>query len=370
MQAIFDTNAGGRLGAALGTGLSQLAQHKLDDITKKYDQQQQRSQFVQGVAPQVGEDIANFLFNLSPKEREIALSNPSFLMQLNQQPGQQGQMGGMAALGAQQQPQQQIAGQSQGGQQQQQMTPERAQLFKDIFTSPHEKRETEKLDLKKQQIESQVNKDAREFSRPYIERANKAKANIRDYTQLIEDARSGELRSGNTYQLLKKLGLEDFGRNTTTERAAKLIARLAQNVSGIFGTNSKITNFLEQTFQRSLPSLINTPEGIEAISIINMASDEGEIVKNNIRKELIRKNGGRLTAEIEDEIEQAAEPLIRAIEEKAFRDAENITRSKTKTTQQSFDDLPPAAQHKGKKIRDKESGKTLQSNGQEWLPAE
>jgi hypothetical protein len=350
-----------QLGEAFSTGLNQLAQHKLSEVSKKYDQQQQRSQFVQAWAPKVGEDTANFLFNLSPKEREIVLGNPSSLVQLNQQQGQQGQMGGMAALGGQQ---------PQEGQQQQQMTPERAQLIQDLFTSPHEKREREKLDLKKQQVESQTNKEAREFSSPYVEKANKAKANIRDYKELIKIAKTGNLRAGNTYQLLNKLGLQDFGRNSDTEKAGKLIARLAQNISGVFGTNARITNFLEQTFQRSLPSLINTPEGIEAISIINMAADEGEIVKNNIRKELIKKNGGRLTAEIEDEIDQAAEPLIRTIEEKAFRDAENVTRSKTKTTQQSFNDLPPAAQYKGKKIRDKESGKILQSNGQEWLPAE
>lgn len=361
-----------QLGEAFSTGLNQLAQHKLSHLTKQYEIQQERAQFAQGLAPILGQDTANFLSHLGPDERKYALQNISALMQLNQQPGQQ-QQNGIEALqqpGANQQQVQQGAPQQQQAQgQDQQLTPDRAQLIQDIFTSPHEKREREKLDLQKQKLENQVGKDIRDFSKPYIENARKAKSNIRDYNELIKIAKTGNLRAGNTYQLLNKLGLEDFGRNTDTEKAGKLIARLAQNIAGVFGTNARITNFLEQTFQRSLPSLINTPEGIQAIAIMNMAADEGQIVKNDIRKELIKKNGGRLTPEIEGEIEEKSEPIIRAIEEKAFRSAENVTRSKTKASRQ-FNDLPPAAQFKGRSIRDNQSGKTLQSNGQEWLPLE
>lgn len=357
----------------LGTGLGQLAAMKIANLVKSKQQKQERSQFAETWAPYLGRDTANFLSNLSPEERKSALQNIGSLAQLNQQPSsaqQASQLGGLESPQQLQQfSQQQMPGESQQENATEQLNPDRANLIQDIFTSPHEKREREKLSLKKQEVESKFNKEVREFSRPYVEKASKAKANIRDYEELIKTAKSGNLRSGNTYQLLSKLGLQDFGRNTDTEKAGKLIARLAQNIAGVFGTNARITNFLEQTFQRSLPSLINTPEGIQAISIINMAADKAELIKNDIRKELIKKNGGRLTAEIEDEIAEKADPIIRQIEAQAFRDAENVTRSKTKSSRQ-FNELPPASQYNGQKIRDRDTGKVLVSNGQQWIPLE
>ena len=80
---------------------------------------------------------------------------------------------------------------------------------------------------------------------------------------------------------------DDFYKNVDTKKAGKLSARLAQNVAGVFGQNSRITNFLEQTFQRSLPSLWNTNEGITAISELNMLSDEANIIKQENRKKIL-----------------------------------------------------------------------------------
>ena len=89
MQVIRDTNAGGRLGEVLGTGLQQLAHHKLGEISRKYQMQQERSQFAQGLSPILGQDTANFLSHLGPDERKYALQNISSLLQLIQQPEQQ-----------------------------------------------------------------------------------------------------------------------------------------------------------------------------------------------------------------------------------------------------------------------------------------
>ncbi len=413
MQVIQDTNAGGRFGEILGSGLNQLAQHKLGHLTQQYEREQTRK----GLANYLGDDTANFLINLSPKEREHALSNLGSLLQLNQQPGQQ-QMGGMAALGNQQQPQQQepqqqvmqqlqeaiknrftnqtvgqrpqeeqgsllsgLVSEPQGvlrgaqqqpsmqapeaqkqPQQKQQMTPERIKLIEDIFTSPHEKREREKLELQKRKVSSQENKEIREFSAPYRESARKAEASIRDYQQLLHDARSGELRSGNMYQLLKHLGWEEFGRNTTTEMAEKVIARLSQNVSGKFGTNARLTNFLEQTFQRSLPTLKNTPEGIQIIAASNMAMEEADIVRNNIRKDVLEQYG--LTDQTEDIIEELAAPIIQKIDQDATEYAESLLSGKD--SNKEFDDLPPAKYYKGETL-DGDNGEILVSNGKEWI---
>ena len=388
-QIINDPGAGTRLGSTLAAGLNQAAQHKLNFLTSQYEQehanQQQRkqqeyltqlqrqnqayekAQYASGLAPILGQDTANFLSNLSPKEREHALQNISSLMQLNQSP-QQSQNG----IGSLQSPIQEKT-QPQSVSNQPQKDQDRGKLIEDIFTSPHEKREEEKLGIKKQEFERQTNKDAREYLKPYVERVSKAKSNIRDYAQLIDLAETGNIRSGNIHQLLKKVGLQDFGRNTTTELAGKLIARLAQNVAGVFGQNSRITNFLEQTFQRSLPDLINTKEGIIAISLLNKAVDQGELIKHDIRKQIIKENGGKLPGDIDDLIEERADPLVRKLEDDAFEQARAVTApitNKKSDQLQKFQSLPPAYEYPGRKIRDIDTGKIVQSNGSQWIPVE
>ena len=153
-------------------------------------------------------------------------------------------------------------------------------------------------------------------------------------------------------QLLKKLGLEEFGRNITTELAEKVVARLGQNIEGKFGKNARLTNFLEQTFQRSLPTLKNTPEGIQ----------EADVIKDDIRKEVIKKYG--LNDETDDIIEELAAPFIKKIDDEATEYAQSIIDNKG--NKNSFDKLPPAKYFKGE-IIDGENGEILQSNGKEWV---
>ena len=323
----------------------------------------------------LGQPTANFLSNLGPKEREHALQNLGALMQLNQQPAPQSQQqGGISALTPENQPNtQQNTVENQPN--------NRNQIVQDVFTSPHEKREKEKLDIKKQEFERNTNKDLREYLKPHVERVSKAKANIRDYDQLIDLAETGDIRSGNIHQLLKKLNLQDFGRNTTTALAGKLIARLAQNVAGVFGQNSRITNFLEQTFQRSLPDLVNTKEGIIAISILNKAVDEGELIRHDIRKQIIKENGGKLPGDIDDQVEERSGDQIRKIEDEAFEKARGATDpitnkksgksstiSSNKSKLQEFESLPSPIQYSGKRFRDTNTGKIFESNGIEFLP--
>lgn len=89
MQFIQDTNAGGRLGEALGTGLHQLAQHKLSQL-----------QTTAGLTPVVGRDAAKFLSLLGPEERQIILQDVNALQRLQSIPNQE--QNGLAALGQQQ----------------------------------------------------------------------------------------------------------------------------------------------------------------------------------------------------------------------------------------------------------------------------
>jgi len=408
MQVIADSSAGGRLGAALGTGLQELARNKLEHVQSQHA----KAQSAQAYKPYFGQGISNLLANVSPEERKVLLQNPEALMKLSQlfeqQQGQQGQQGpmqqeeqqqqgGMGAL-QQQAPnlnaadflgqntnplmrqalsQAQVSPealmsmlqqQQQGGQQQQaspqqqpQQVPqqqsnfdqEKARLLGEAFTSPHERREKEKLELKKSDIGRKNNKEVREYLKPGDEKVLAARKNIRDYDLLEKLAKTGQLRSGGAYQLLSKVGLEDFNVNNATQVAKKLSQRLAQNASTAFGPGARITNYLEKTFQGSLPSLWNTAEGIIRISQINKLVDQGIELEQNIRRDLIKENKGEIPGDIEAQVRERFNP----IDEQLAQQAEKIALAGANRT---VDKIP--AGYKGR-VRDTKTGKIINVGG-------
>lgn len=357
MAIEFENNLAAKLGGAAGKGVSSalqsgldlLQQHRMNQLTSKAQQEQQRQQQsnVAGSLSKfnVSPDIAQAIAALPPKMQEAALQNLPILQRLSQ-PQQQGQ----EPMGVQQ------------SIQQLQQQPAESE-FAGLFTSPHERREEEKLGLKRQQVGQQAAKDTRKFSEPYREKASASESNIRDYDLLSHIAKKGDLRAGNSAQLLDKLGLQGFNRNFNTQLADKLIARLAQNARGAFGSGSRITNYLEQVFQRSLPTLWNTPEGIIAISEINKRADQLNIVKDNLRKKLVNEWKGNIPFNADDIIDDLAKPEQQKLEKEALDIANNATQVASKV----FDELPDASKFSGKRIRDKDSGKVLKSNGKEWV---
>ncbi len=369
MQVIQDSTAGGRLGAALGTGLQQLAHNKLQQVQKQH-----------AFAPLFGDKLSNFISNLDPKTQKVLLQNPEILIQLKNRIEQEGQQSspsgemqqaedqsGMEAL-QQQAPnmsasdlltgqnvnplmrqalsQAQISPeaimqmlQSQGGQQQAQpMAPSQPQvspqqpsanqdksnLLREAFTSPASRAAQERLDiqrealdLKRSDVGRKNNKEVREYLKPGDEKVLAARKNIRDYDLLEKLAKTGELRSGGAYQLLSKIGLEDFNVNNATQVAKKLSQRLAQNASTAFGPGARITNYLEKTFQGSLPSLWNTAEGIIRIAQINKLVDQGIEQEQNIRRDLIRENKGEIPGDIEAQVRERFSPIDDSLAQQA-----------------------------------------------------
>jgi hypothetical protein len=357
MQAIFDSNAGGRLGEALGTGLNKLAENKLAQISQQYQGQQERSRFAQGLAPILGQDTANFLSNLGPDERKYALQNIGSLMQLNQQPGQQQQMGGMAALGAQQQPQQQMTGQQ--PKEQQQMAPDRTKLVQDIFTSPQEKREREKLELAKRTLarkEAQTKQmNADKETKKYFESAldlekaadfsdirlkkmenlvKKGRLPISGFYNLFKNleesvapaygAAAGAAAGGYTGGplgaaigsaiggLISPIGtLLRFAQKQTspdTEEFEKLSNDFIKDAKAIFG--SRITDNDLKAFMATVPTLGQTDAGKLAI-INNMKMfNKASRIRAEAVKDVIRKNGNRRPHNLQILVEDRIKPQL------------------------------------------------------------
>jgi hypothetical protein len=306
MQVIQDTNAGGRLGAVLGTGLQELAHHKLSQLSKQYEIQQQRTQFAQGLAPLLGQDTANFLSHLGPEERKSALQNIGALMQLNQQPGQQ--QGGLEALS--QQPEQQQA-QLQG----QERNPERAKLVQDIFTSPQEKREREKLELQKRQLSLKETKPYIDSLKAQEKAGKESDLRLKRMESLIEH---GKLPNAGLWSFLTKFEEAPYisgltapfvgiaksylkSGNPDIEEFEKLSNDFVKNAKAVFG--SRITDNDLRVFMQTIPSLMQTDAGKKKV-IANLRSlNDLAGIEAKAARSIIRDNGGIPPIDIEQQVQ-------------------------------------------------------------------
>ncbi len=337
MQIIPNTTLGGSLGQALGTGLGQLAELKLAQLTKQYDAQQEKNQFAQGLAPILGKDTANFLSNLSPQERNHALQNIGSLMQLNQQPGQNV----LDELSPSPQP-------SLGEQQpaQQQLSPERAKLLQDVFTSPQEKREREKLELAKrtsniketkQYIDNlkSMEKAAKESDlrlarmKKLVENGKLPNANLWQFLTNLEDVGSGagaaaglavghilpgigHAVGGITGALLSPLAgaAKSFIKsgNPDVEEFEKLSNDFVKNAKQFFG--SRITDADLRVFMKTLPTLMQTDAGkkkiIENLESLNQLAE----IEAKAARSIIRNNAGIPPIDIEQQVKDKIENKI------------------------------------------------------------
>jgi hypothetical protein len=343
MQVIQDTNAGGRLGQALGTGLQELAHHKLAGLTQRYEQQQERSQFAQGIAPILGQDTANFLSHLGPNERKSALQNIGALMQFNQPAGQQ--QGGLEAFsqqpGQNQQPNQQIG---------QEQTPERAKLIQDVFTSPQEKREQQKLELIQRQAQNKEKEFNLKETKQYVtalkdkeKAAKESDLRLKRMANLID---KGNLPNASLWSFLSKI--EDLGPLATggagaalgsiipgvgnavgavvggivgglssplagaakswiktgspdVEEFEKLTSDFVKNAKQYFG--SRLTDADLKIFMQSLPSLMQTDNGKKKV-IQNLSSlNELAEIEAKAARSIIAANHGIPPLDLEQQVQ-------------------------------------------------------------------
>ena len=324
LPIIQDIGSGGRLGAALGTGLAQLAEHKLAQLSKQYQSQQERSQFAQGLTPILGQDTANFLSALGPDERKYALQNIGSLMQLNQP----------TAMTALQQPVQQEQAQTP----QTQITPERTKLIQDIFTSPQEKREREKLELTKRQTLLKETKPYVESLKNQEKSAKESDLRLKRMEALIN---KGNLPNAALWSFLTKI--EDLGPVATGAAGAvvgHIFPGLGHAVGGLVGALSSplagamksliktgspdieefeklSTDFVKNakqyfgarltdrdliTFMQTIPTLMQTDAGKKKV-IDNLRSlNELSQIESKTARSIIKANGGIPPIDLEQQV--------------------------------------------------------------------
>ncbi len=246
MQIINDPSRASSLASSLGSGLNQLAELKLANLTKQYDQQIERSNFTKTWEPILGKQSAYFLSGLDPEQRQNAMQNIGSLLQLNEPDSSAEQVGGMRSLQQQQQPQQQngmqqydrgyflkkMLGQSdqqdsllsglQGGQQQQmqqqpeqqvqgqpQINPDKAQLVADLFATPQQKAARDKLEAQKRQEdfrEKQFNiKETKEYIKSLKDKEKASKESGLRLGRMEQLIKKGNLPNANFWTFLSKV---------------------------------------------------------------------------------------------------------------------------------------------------------------------
>lgn len=339
MQILPNSSLGGSLGSSLGTGLQDLAALKLAQLTKQYDIRRERSDFAEGLAPLLGKDTANFLSNLSPQERNHALQNIGSLMQLNQEPDR----GGLGNLA---QPQQPTLGQQQPQEPRQQPSPEQAKLVQDVFTSPQEKREREKLELAKRTATLKETKPYIDTLKNLEKGAKESDLRLKRMKTLIEN---GKLPNANLWSFLTKVeesplhgagagaalgaavgstlfpgvgtavgsalggvagslispfagAAKSYIKSGTPdiEEFEKLSADFVKNAKQFFGP--RLTNADLQVFMKTLPTLMQTDAGkkkvIENLSSLNELAE----IEAKAARSIIRANGGIPPLDIEQQV--------------------------------------------------------------------
>jgi len=350
VQLINRRNAGGEIAAALGTGIQGLAQNKVNELN-----QRKQATGIRSLLPNITDEQASAFASSNPEVQKQFLKtelarpgNEAFARALF---GEQGGNGAAGSSGGN-------VAQSRGG-------------------VPEGLTGQQALDISKQRTAQATeqrgkSKEANDYLKPYIEQKKKNDANLRTYNLLQKQVSTGKVRTGNWAQALSTLGLENVGRNYNTEISQKLIAQLAQNIAGVFGSNARVTNFLEQTFQRSLPGLWNTAEGIWAISELNKLPLDAQNIEQEIREQILRENNFNIVPGIELEVARRAKPQLDALQDEVIKRIESRPQFKSTGASNSFNSLEEKdpSQFKGKKIRDDQTGQFLISDGTEWVPEE
>lgn len=147
-----------------------------------------------------------------------------------------------------------------------------------------------------------------------------------------------------------------FASTPEAERYQKTLNEFSANAKDTYG--SRVTNFDLQQYLKRFPTLMNSEEGrkqiLQQMRLVNKINKE----YYGTLKKVYDKAGG--VRKIDDDV--------------ARRIAEDVARKKIDKLVAKFGEigqitsLPSASEHKGRKIKDEETGKILISDGNEWIP--
>jgi hypothetical protein len=212
-------------------------------------------------------------------------------------------------------------------------------------------------------------REAREYLAPYEVAHNKGQKNIKRSRHIISIADKGDIRSGTFQAALDKVRLGDFFQNVDTQVAQKSLAAQAQNAAAAFNT-SRLTNLDVNLYKQSLGTLWNTREGLKAVSRINIYEQKAEDAKLAARRAIIRENNGEIPFDIEALAEERAQPELQKYAKKSMDVVTGEAAKKlSKNTFNSINDIPKDKLIAGKtRAINTDTGKEEIFNGKEFVP--
>lgn len=162
--------------------------------------------------------------------------------------------------------------------------------------------EAEKLDY-------QSFKDNKEYSEKIL---NGKEAYERDKAvldQMAQISKEGDLPKPLSASLLQKLGLPlGLLENPSAEQFEKLSQELMKNIMGTYG--SRILQSEVVSFMKSIPTLLNSPEGQKRLIKQWQILNEGKKIYYDAYKEIRKENPKRLPPDLHEKVLEKAEPKL------------------------------------------------------------
>lgn len=175
--------------------------------------------------------------------------------------------------------------------------------------SRHREKQQEKRELHKENLDYQSYKDNKDYIEKVISGYEGYK---RD--RMVLDAMSNLSNKGNLptpflAKSLEKLGLPiGILQNPDAEQFEKLSQELMKNIQGTYG--SRILQSEVQSFMRSIPTLMNSPEGqkrlIQQWNLLN----EGKKIYYDAYKQVKKENPERLPRDLHEQVLERAEGAL------------------------------------------------------------
>ncbi len=221
------------------------------------------------------------------------------------------------------QPAQQQAIQPKAAALQQGSIPDQSKLIQDLFTSPQEKREQRKLELKEQQIAKQEKaarfKATKEERKDIIQKAQSARVVLKDLDRMDELNKSGKLDTPDVVEFLKRSGLDIPALlNPDSQEFQKIAAGFLRDAKTYFG--GRITNYDIEQFLKTIPSLSQTPEGRHRVIAGLKQLKRGDLAYNDALKEIMKENESVPPYDLLEQIEDRIEPKLNKVAEKFKED--------------------------------------------------
>lgn len=320
-QDTLDEILGRGLGTGIGSGVQQLAQSNLDRMLG-------RSNYFQQNLNQVLRDIA-------PKQQPI-LNNLAPVQQ------QQAQI-------TQQEPIQQ-----QQPQETQKLTPAQQ--------------------MKRQEFDFRVSKEARNWLQEYKTRAQEADTLKSDLKMMSKAARSGQLYTGTTQRLAERLGFKELTTNNASQIYDKLASEVRVHLAKVaLPKGSRITNMVEQLVGKTVPGREMDVPAIIALSDAGEKLMELAELEYQEADKKLSEWGGKLPYNANSQVDKVLEKRKKELRKEAegilhkgIKGEIPIREPEVGSFFKSMADVPTQDLKIGRRGKNHTTGKIYEWNGKEW----